>query len=227
MTSIDPFDSFIYLLEQLPWAVLLCLVYILIETAWDETRTRVWKIHLSCLSLSQPVLVPSQSSWKHVSKSVPSQRKRECLECPTSLSKVLRLLSRSVFHTFLSPFTEYLYGGKFFFSPQLSRDFRELYLSRSSRIGIIMSSFRSQFLESLDEYPRWDCKPGITKPGFQNPNAREQVITISNILWGHYIRSKDKVKWSNDKRPISYKVEMVYECMIFKSVKCLIFRLFL
>ncbi len=59
-----------------------CLVYILVETARDEMRTRVWRAHLSCLSHSQPVLTSSQSSLKHVGKSVTSQRKWECFnEC--------------------------------------------------------------------------------------------------------------------------------------------------
>ncbi len=48
----------------------------------------------------------------------------------------------------------------------LSRDFWELYLSRSSRTRVWMSTFvhtssRSQFLESLNEYPARECKPGI------------------------------------------------------------------
>ncbi len=42
-------------------------------------RTRVWRVHSSRLPHSQPVLISSWSSWRHVSKSVPSQRKRDCL----------------------------------------------------------------------------------------------------------------------------------------------------
>ncbi len=48
----------------------------------------------------------------------------------------------------------------------LSHDFRELYLSCSSRTREWMSIFvrtssHLQFLESLGEYPRWECKPDI------------------------------------------------------------------
>ncbi len=39
-----------------------------------NTRTRLWRVHSSCLSYSWPVLVSSWSSRKHVGKSVPSQR---------------------------------------------------------------------------------------------------------------------------------------------------------
>ncbi len=49
-------------------------------------------------------------SREHVDKSVPSQRKRECLECLTSLSKVLWSHS----HSDLQPFTGYLYWGEIF-----------------------------------------------------------------------------------------------------------------
>ncbi len=119
-----------------------------------ETRMRVWRVHLSCLSHFQPVFVSSRNSWKHVSKSVPSQRKRVCLECLSSLSKVPWFHSHSV----LEPFTTYLYDGKIFFSFRLSCDFWELYVSRSSHTRVWMStlvrtSSGSQFLVSLDEYP--------------------------------------------------------------------------
>ncbi len=67
----------------------LCLVYILIETARDKTRTRVWRIHSSRLPHSRPVLISSRSSQRHVCKSVSIQRKWECLECFASLSMIL------------------------------------------------------------------------------------------------------------------------------------------
>ncbi len=71
----------------------ICLVYILVETTQDETRKRVRRVHLSSLSHSRSVLVTSRDSLKHVGKSVPRQRKRECL---TSLSMILWLHFRSV-----------------------------------------------------------------------------------------------------------------------------------
>ncbi len=89
----------------------LCLVYILVETAQDETRTSVWRVYSSRLSHSQPVLVSSRNSRKHDGKSVLSQRKWECLECLASLSKVLWLHSRSVPEYKLW----FLNGGNFFF----------------------------------------------------------------------------------------------------------------
>ncbi len=52
------------------------LIYTLVETALDEARMRVRKAHLCHLTRSQPVLVSSFSSQKHVSKSYPSQRTR-------------------------------------------------------------------------------------------------------------------------------------------------------
>ncbi len=81
-----------------------CLIYILVERAQDKMRTRVWRVHLSRLSHSWAVLVSSRSSRKHVGKSVPSQRKWDCLECLVLLSKVLWLHS----HSILEPFTNYL-----------------------------------------------------------------------------------------------------------------------
>ncbi len=51
-----------------------CLVYILIETARDETRVKVWRVHSSCLPRSRPVLVSSRSSRKKFGKSYPNQR---------------------------------------------------------------------------------------------------------------------------------------------------------
>ncbi len=66
-----------------------CLVYILIETVWEKMRTRVWRVHSSRLPHCRPVVVSSQSSQRHAGKSVPSQRKRECLECLASLSTIL------------------------------------------------------------------------------------------------------------------------------------------
>ncbi len=67
----------------------LCLVYILVETARDKARPRVWKVHSSRLPHSRPVFVSSRSSRRHVGKLVPSQRKRECLKCLASLSTIL------------------------------------------------------------------------------------------------------------------------------------------
>ncbi len=66
-----------------------CFVYILVGTAWDKIRIRVWKVHLSCFPHSRPVLVSSRSSLRHIGKSVQSQRKRECLECLASLLTIL------------------------------------------------------------------------------------------------------------------------------------------
>ncbi len=54
--------------------VFLMLVYTLVETARDEMRTRVWRVHLSLVTRSQPVIVSFHSSWKNVGKSYPSQR---------------------------------------------------------------------------------------------------------------------------------------------------------
>ncbi len=53
-----------------------------------------------------------------------------------------------------------------FWNSRLSGDFRALYLSRNSRIRVRMSTFvctssHSLYLESLDEYPRRECKPSI------------------------------------------------------------------
>ncbi len=67
----------------------LFLVYILVKVAQDKTRTRVWRVHSSHLPLSRPVLIMSQSFWRHVGKSVPSQRKQEWLECLALLSMIL------------------------------------------------------------------------------------------------------------------------------------------
>ncbi len=50
----------------------------------------MWRVHSSHLLHSQPVLISSRSSRRHVGKSVPSQRKREFLECLASLSMILR-----------------------------------------------------------------------------------------------------------------------------------------
>ncbi len=50
-----------------------------------ETRMRVWRVHSSRLPLSRPVLISSLSSRRHVGKSVPSQRKWECVQCLASL----------------------------------------------------------------------------------------------------------------------------------------------
>ncbi len=50
---------------------------------------RVWRVHSSHLSHSRPVLISSQISQRHVGKSVPRQRKWECLECLPSLSTIL------------------------------------------------------------------------------------------------------------------------------------------
>ncbi len=140
------------------------------------------------LSHSRPVLASSRCSQKHIGKPVPSQKKREFLECFALLSKALWLHSCSVLGPFtdylyrgkfllsitlwlhsrsvLGPFTDYLYRGKFFFSSRLFCDFRELYLSYGSHTRMWMSTFvrtssHSQFLESLDEYPWQECKPGI------------------------------------------------------------------
>ncbi len=38
---------------------------------------------------SQPILVSSRNSWRHVGKLVPSQKKRECLDCLASLLMIL------------------------------------------------------------------------------------------------------------------------------------------
>ncbi len=126
----------------------------------------------------------SQSSWKHVGKSVPSQRKRECLKCLASLSKVLWLHSHSV----LEPFTDYLLCWEFFFSSPLSHDFQEFHLSHSSCTRVWMSTFvrtlsHSQFLESLDECPRWEYKPGINTVEYVSKvrNSRYDVWACSRI----------------------------------------------
>ncbi len=55
----------------------------------DKIRRRVWRVHSSCLPLSRPVLVSFGSSRRHVGKSIPSQRKRECLKCLASLLSIL------------------------------------------------------------------------------------------------------------------------------------------
>ncbi len=70
---------------------MLCLVYILVKTARDKMSMRVWRLHLFHLPHSQPVLVSSRSSWRHASKLVPSERKRECLKC---LALLLTTLAR-------------------------------------------------------------------------------------------------------------------------------------
>ncbi len=106
-------------------------------------------------------------------KSVLSQRKRECLKCLALLLKVLWLYSCSVlkyrlysrFKNSNALFQFNIHLDTFSFSSPLSRDFRELYLSRSSRTRVWMSTFmrtssRSQFLKSFDEYLQWECKPG-------------------------------------------------------------------
>ncbi len=49
----------------------------------------MWRVHSSRLPHSRPVLVLSRSSWRHVGKSVPSQRKRECPKCLAILSMIL------------------------------------------------------------------------------------------------------------------------------------------
>ncbi len=66
-----------------------CLVYILVKTARDKTRTRVWRVHSSCLPYSRPVLISFRISQRHVGKSVSSQMEWECLECLASLSTIL------------------------------------------------------------------------------------------------------------------------------------------
>ncbi len=55
----------------------------------DKMRTIVWGVHSSHLPHSWPVLVTSRTSQRHVGKSVPNQRKQECLECLVSLSMIL------------------------------------------------------------------------------------------------------------------------------------------
>ncbi len=67
----------------------LCMIYILIETARDKMRMRVWRVHSSRLLHSRPVFISSRSSRRLVGKSVPIQRKLECLECLASLSMIL------------------------------------------------------------------------------------------------------------------------------------------
>ncbi len=71
------------------------------QTAWNETRTGVWRVHSSHLLHSRPVLVSSQCSRRHVCKSVLSHRKQECLallstilawECECLHSCVLHLV---------------------------------------------------------------------------------------------------------------------------------------
>ncbi len=76
--------------------------------------------------------VSSWSSRRHVGKSVPSQRKQECLECHASLSTILA---------------------------------REC-----------DTWSRSHLAKSLDEYPKWECKPGITIGVF----CRRQLYLICN-----------------------------------------------
>ncbi len=66
---------------------MLCLVYILVETAWDKNA--IMKGTFVCLSHSQPVLISFGSSRSHVGKSVQSQRKREYLKCLASLSRII------------------------------------------------------------------------------------------------------------------------------------------
>ncbi len=68
---------------------MLCLVYILVETAQDKMRMWVWRVHSSHLPFSRPLLISSPSSRRHVGKSVPNQRKREYLKCLTSLTTIL------------------------------------------------------------------------------------------------------------------------------------------
>ncbi len=69
-------------------AEVICLVYILIETARDSTRTRVLMVHSSRLPHSLHVLVSSRSTRRYVGKSVPSQRKQKYSECLASLSTI-------------------------------------------------------------------------------------------------------------------------------------------
>ncbi len=57
------------------------------NTREDENESV--KVRSSRPSHSQPVLILSQSSQRHVGKSVPSQRKRQCLKCLASLSTIL------------------------------------------------------------------------------------------------------------------------------------------
>ncbi len=72
-------------------------IYVRMSYVWftfssrqDETRWEwVWRVHSSRLPHSRPVLVSSQSSRRHISKSVQSQRKWEYLKCFTSLSTIL------------------------------------------------------------------------------------------------------------------------------------------
>ncbi len=72
------------------WSSLMwCLVYIFIEATRDQTRMRVWSVHLSRLPHSRSVLVSSRKSQRHVGKSVPSHMKLECLEWLASLSTIL------------------------------------------------------------------------------------------------------------------------------------------
>ncbi len=60
--------------SQRIWDHSQCWVYTHVETAWDETRMRVRRVHLSRLTRCQPVRVLSHSSREHVSKSYQSQR---------------------------------------------------------------------------------------------------------------------------------------------------------
>ncbi len=79
--------------------------------------------HSSRLPHLKPVLISSQSSQRHVGKLVPSQRRRECLECLALLSTIL------------------------------AWECECLHLCVLLLIHIS---------PSLDEYPRWECEPGIT-----------------------------------------------------------------
>ncbi len=56
--------------------ILLCLVYTLVETTRNETIIRVWRVHSSHLTRSQPVLISSRGSRKNVGKLYLSQRTR-------------------------------------------------------------------------------------------------------------------------------------------------------
>ncbi len=68
-----------------------CNAWFTFSLRQHETR-REWEcgmVHLSRLAYSRPVLISSRSSQRHVGKSVPSQRKRKCLECLACLSTIL------------------------------------------------------------------------------------------------------------------------------------------
>ncbi len=106
-------------------------------------RTRVWRVHSSRLPHSRPVFVSSRSFRRHVGKSVPSQSKRECLECPCLI------INDSHTRVWMSTFVHY------------QRFSHRVWMST-----FVRTSSRSHLAKSLDEYPRHECKPGIRGASF-------------------------------------------------------------